>query len=328
MKKSTCLIVGQEPDPHTVALQSQLSHQGVSVLPFASHPTRENKGYLCYSFSPGNVKITFARGGRNLVADDIATVFWRVKAPLLGLPSNDARAYDEDFIFREWSRGIAGLSKALPDAKWINRLECNLAAANKLTQLYTAVEVGFDVPTTRVSNDADMIEQLFENGPVIYKTLSHPYFGQDSLIFTTQISRESFNERRQTLHVAPCLFQNLVDKAYELRVTVIGQSVIPMRIDSQKHDDTKTDWRVGQLRRDLYDVVTLPPVVRQRVLDLMSRLGLIFGALDLIVTPDGQYVFLEINPVGQWLWLEELTGTPITAEIAGYIKTTQPIRFG
>ena len=106
------------------------------------------------------------------------------------------------------------------------------------------------------------------------------------------------------MHAAPCRFQNLVEKAYELRVTVIGQSVISMGINSQKHEDTKIDWRVGQLRRDLYDVVPLPPIVRQRVFDLMSRLGLVYGALDLIVTPDDEYVFLEINPGGQWLWME------------------------
>lgn len=328
MKKHTCLIVGQEPDAHTIALHRELELRGARVLPFASHPTRENEGYLSFAFSPGEANLTVTRGDLSLLADEISSVFWRVKAPLFGLPSNDPAANDADFIFREWTRAISGLTKALPNAKWINPLEPHFAAGNKLTQLYTAVDVGFDVPATCVSNDACMVEKLFENGLVIYKTLSHPYYASDRLIFTTLVSRESFEARRETLRAAPCLFQNLVAKAYELRVTVVGQSVIAMRIDSQKHEDTKIDWRVGQLRRDLYDVVPLPQIICQRIFDLMSRLGLVYGALDFVVTPEGKYVFLEINPGGQWLWMEELIGTPITSEIAGYIATGQPTLFG
>ncbi len=117
-------------------------------------------------------------------------------------------------------------------------------------------------------------------------------------------------------------------KAYELRVTVIGQSVMAVRINSQAHEHTKVDWRADQHLAGLYEPAVLPASVNALIFKIMARLGLVYGAFDFIVTPDGSYVFLEVNPGGQWLFLEEATHTPITAEIAAFLATGRPLRFG
>jgi glutathione synthase/RimK-type ligase-like ATP-grasp enzyme len=110
-------------------------------------------------------------------------------------------------------------------------------------------------------------------------------------------------------------FQEYMEKAFELRVTVIGQTTLTVAIDSQAHPSSRVDWRAGYATLQ-YRPFTLPVTVEQQCLAITRTLGLTYGAIDLIVTPDDEYVFLEINPGGQYEWLEEETGLPFSATIA------------
>ena len=321
------LIIGQTPDPHMDALAREVTKCGGSPFLYSTFPFDQTPSQLSYVFGGRALRLTLREGSEQIAGDDIAGVFWRVKWPLFGLPENNPAAADHDFQFREWERVIAALYVATPDARWLNRPPNHHAAGNKLLQLRLAQEIGLSLPATVISNDAAEIEALFEQGDVIYKTLSHPYYSDRDLILTTKIARADFEQRRETIALAPGLFQSLVPKAYELRVIVVGESVIPVMIKSQLYGHTQVDWRIDQLRPELYELTTLPPDVRSKLVDLMARLGLIYGAIDLIVTPDGDYIFLEINPGGQWLWMENLKGIPITREIAAYLVERQPMQF-
>jgi len=104
--------------------------------------------------------------------------------------------------------------------------------------------------------------------------------------------------------------------------------MIAMRINSQEHEHTRTDWRVDQFKHGLYSLHDLPADIRTKLQLFMARLSLVYGAVDLIVTKSGDYVFLEVNPGGQWKWLEDVTAVPITAEIASFIATGKPCNFG
>jgi glutathione synthase/RimK-type ligase-like ATP-grasp enzyme len=99
---------------------------------------------------------------------------------------------------------------------------------------------------------------------------------------------------------------------------VVGRDVHCIRIDSQATARTALDWRTDQLGL-AYHVEQLPSAIEDMLLAFHQTLGLVYGAYDFIVTPDEQYVFLEVNPVGQWLWLEEITGIPISDSIARYL---------
>ena len=114
------------------------------------------------------------------------------------------------------------------------------------------------------------------------------------------------------LRRGPVIFQAYVPKRLELRVTVVGSAVFAAEIHSQHTRRTRHDWR----RYDHYQTPlgrhALPDDVAGRCRRLVAELGLCYGAIDLILTPDGRYVFLEINPNGQYLWIEEATGLPIS----------------
>ena len=106
------------------------------------------------------------------------------------------------------------------------------------------------------------------------------------------------------------------NKKVELRVTVFGHRVYTAEIDSQSQEFSKIDWRrTPQEGRNCYAVpqrpYSLPDQIEKKILLLLQRLGLAFGRLDFIVTPQNELVFLEINPNGQWFWIEEATGMPL-----------------
>lgn len=105
-----------------------------------------------------------------------------------------------------------------------------------------------------------------------------------------------------------------MEKAYEVRLTVVDDMWFAIRIDSGS-DAAELDWRTDYDNLS-YSVVAAPDQVREAVRRLMDRLRLRFGALDFIVTARGEWVFLEINPNGQWAWLQDATGLPIAAAIA------------
>ena len=108
------------------------------------------------------------------------------------------------------------------------------------------------------------------------------------------------------------IFQAYVPKRVELRITVVGQQVFAAEIHSQHTHHTRHDWRRYDLDETPHFPHALPPDVAQRCLRLVQALGLCYGAIDMVLTPDDRYVFLEINPNGQYLWIEQLTGLPIT----------------
>jgi glutathione synthase/RimK-type ligase-like ATP-grasp enzyme len=115
------------------------------------------------------------------------------------------------------------------------------------------------------------------------------------------------------------IFQQYVPKRVELRVTVVGRRVFAAEIDSQASRSTRHDWRHYDDPNVQYRIHTLPPEMARACVRLVEALGLSFGAIDLIQTPEGKYVFLEINPNGQWGWIEDLTGLPISDAIADWL---------
>jgi len=328
-KDAYCLIFGQLPDPHIDALAEELTKFGKKRAIFDYDPTDEGTHSLSFRLGGGEPSSTRLTTATETVHErDADTVFWRVKPPLKALVAGGTASIDEDFRHREWEKALGALPALLDHARWINPYAPHWLAGNKVRQLQAAQRCGLQVPATVITTCADDVLPLFETGEVIYKTLSHPLYSSRELILTSKITRAELEDRRDMVAVAPCLFQQYAEKAYELRVTIVGTSVIPVRIDSQAHSHTRVDWRIDQLRPELYSVVTLPAAVRRMLLDFMDSLGLVFGAIDLIVTPEGEYLFLEINPGGQWLWMERMIGVPITREIAAFIAGGEPEAFG
>ena len=120
------------------------------------------------------------------------------------------------------------------------------------------------------------------------------------------------------VNLAPCLVQEEIIKRADIRVTVVGEEVFAVELDSQSVNEAVVDWRavphVG------HAVHALPSFVEEASVRLCRALGLTFGALDYAIDRDGRYVFFEINPNGQWAWLQLRTGVPIARAIARELR--------
>lgn len=137
--------------------------------------------------------------------------------------------------------------------------------------------------------------------------------GEPINIYTSRITAEDLHAQSQIQQTA-CLFQARVPKKIELRITIIGDQAFAAEIYSQQSERTAIDWRRSY--PDLsYGVHQLPTEIQEKCLLLMRRFGLAFGAIDMILTPDDRYVFLELNPNGQWGWIEHATGLPLCATL-------------
>jgi hypothetical protein len=127
--------------------------------------------------------------------------------------------------------------------------------------------------------------------------------------FTSRLTEDQLVED-DLLRNAPGIYQQIIPKAFELRITVMGRCVLAAKIDSQDTRGGKLDWRRVPEEVKAYPF-DLPTDVTNLCFRLMDRLGIVFGCFDFIVTPDGDYIFLEVNEAGQFLFLEQETGLPL-----------------
>ena len=119
------------------------------------------------------------------------------------------------------------------------------------------------------------------------------------------------------------MFQEYVPKRIEIRATVIEREIFCAEIHSQQSERSRVDWRRYDFDNTPYFPHALPDHVRSKILQFMRRLGLLFGCIDMILTPEGEYVFLEVNQAGQWYWVELLTGLPITEYFVRYLTDSR-----
>ena len=194
-------------------------------------------------------------------------------------------------------------------------------AENKQLQLQAAREVGLEIPRTLTTNDPSAVRAFAESceGGMVTKMLSSFAVyegGQELVVFSNQLKPEDIADL-SGLSLCPMTFQEMVPKALELRTTVVGRRVMSASIDSQSSTRAAHDWRRDGLRMiQDWQPYELPREVEEKILRLMDYFVLNYGAIDLIVTPDGRHVFLEINPVGEFFWLERYPGLPIADAIA------------
>ncbi len=251
----------------------------------------------------------------NIDLGSIRSIWWR-RPKMYRLPP-DLERQQQEFARFEIDHVLQGLWASL-DCYWVSCPAAIRQANWKVNQLKRAAELGFDVPRTLITSDPAQARDFYEQcgRRVIYKPLSDPMLaamiahGEDTsnvpisrLTYTTMLE-ESHLERLESVRLAPCMFQAYVPKRLELRVTVIGDEVFAAEIYSQEHESTSIDWRHYEVEIP-YRKGELPAEVAERCLRLVKSYGLNYSAMDLILTPDGRYVFLENNPNGQFLFIEQ-----------------------
>lgn len=215
---------------------------------------------------------------------------------------------------------LEGFLDALHDARWVNDLQRQRDAENKQRQLRLAASSGLRVPRTLVTNDAAAARQFFAEteGQTVAKLL-RPLavsMGTDTPFVYTNRVREEDLAGAEALRHSPMVFQELIPKACELRIAYVAGAVFAGALDASGTSRGHTDWRRAAPEDCRWQKAQLPAEVVSGLQALMSELGLVFGAVDLICTPSGEHVFLEVNPGGEWGMLERDLDLPISLAIA------------
>lgn len=195
---------------------------------------------------------------------------------------------------------------------------------SKEEQLKVAAKHGLLVPPTCISNSPEVIRTFTQqlDRPVVAKMQSSFALYQDNteqVVFTNEVATADI-EGLEDIRYCPMVFQQKLEKKLELRVTVVGDALFAFSIDSQKIHHAQIDWRKeGLSLLDDWQPYILPPDIQRRLLDFMDAYSLNYGAIDLILTPDDQYYFLEVNPAGEYFWLDRLCDHAISRQIAAVL---------
>jgi glutathione synthase/RimK-type ligase-like ATP-grasp enzyme len=203
---------------------------------------------------------------------------------------------------------------------------------SKEEQLKLASELGLKVPDTCITNSSEEAKRfvaMHPNGTVVKMQSSFAIDrdGDEHVVFTNLIKTEDLDDI-ENLQYCPMQFQEKLEKAVELRVTVVGDQVFTFAIDSQKLDRSKLDWRrEGNTLLKDWVPYNLPTDVQEKVLQLMDIYQLNYGAIDIIVTPKNEHYFLEINAAGEYFWLDRLVDGAISDQIVKILLDKAPRRY-
>ncbi|WP_237059449.1 hypothetical protein [Microbulbifer sediminum] len=194
---------------------------------------------------------------------------------------------------------------------WVNDHKSAVYSEYKANQLSAARKCGLKIPDTLISNDPDDVRAFCKKhgGTVIFKPLdvmSWRSAKENLTVFTTPIKIEDLDDD-DSVKSCPAIFQDYVEKDVELRIVVMGRTCVAISIASQLQKSSQHDWRLGEIEgeRPPMELFELPSDIHSKCINLAKSMGLAYGAIDMVLTPSGDYIFIEINPMGQFLWMEE-----------------------
>ncbi|MEV0246623.1 hypothetical protein AB0H76_08560 [Nocardia sp. NPDC050712] len=306
-RPGSVLIVSETDDLHATAMAATLrEHHGLNPIHLDLRDFPRESGSFRLDRDGTSRSMSHLLG-----LDDVRSVWWRRPHPAR-VPAG-VRASDDAFRQAECDGFIQGLLWSIP-AAWINDPGADRTASRKIVQLETAQRAGFIVPETLITNDPDEARSFTESRPgaVVYKRTGT---GRGEFAETRLITRADF-PKLTGIRSAPTTFQDYIDADCDLRVVWVDGAEWTVRIDSQAgvgRVDSRLDTSVEFSREQL------PASVSKSLATLMGALGLSFGVLDLRLGLDGEYYFLEVNPQGQFAYLEIKTGLPLFRSLANLL---------
>lgn len=317
MKK--VLIVTRSDDRHsTPAVVQALEAHGAQPVVFPTDRYPTEVALTTRRPRDGAPQAFLRVDGRRTDLTDLTAVWYRRFMAAGRLPAELRDTWQPSVD--ESRRTLLGTIASL-DCFHLDPLAAVRNADHKEQQLVLAARAGLDVPDSLFTNDPDEARAFYDahDGRIVTK-MQHAFAiyreGIEHVVFTNPVEASDL-EDLDGLRYCPMTFQEALEKAVELRVTVVGKRAMAAAVDSQRSSAARFDWRrdgIGLLPS--WTAYALPPAVESGLLQLTAWLGLNYAAVDFVVTPEGRHVFLEVNAVGEFFWLQETPGLPIADEIA------------
>jgi len=241
--------------------------------------------------------------------------FRRTKLPEVNL-STEA---ENLFILGDYETLFSNIFRLIKTKKWLSNPVHVFDAENKILQLKNAKSIGLNIPDTIIVNNHLALKEFAKkHSQLIIKPIRQGRLKEVDgykTIFTNKLKEEIISNI-ENYDLTPSIIQEYINKRYEIRVTIIGEKIFAARVNSQSNTATTIDWRKEKLPFEKY---ILPEDLETKCIELVKKMNLSFGAIDLIRDINGEYIFLEINPNGQWAWLEMETGLEISEAIINFL---------
>lgn len=269
-----------------------------------------------FTYEPGNQPFIWIDG--ELICAPSSIWYRRVRTPSTPLGMDEGIS---NFCRNETRSTISG-SLIGSEVRWMSPPAAIWAAEHKPYQLTLAAQHGLMIPRTVISNDPSKIMQAYRDfGSMIVKPARTGHLvrnGVEHAIYTSRVLEEHLHEI-ENAKWSTSIYQEHLPKLYDIRVTVVGKRLFAAAIDSQSDPEAQTDWRQTANPNLPHLQHTLPESLVDQLLSFMKSLNLTFGAIDLVQKPNGEYVFLEVNPNGQWLWLDDMLELGISEAVADWL---------
>lgn len=299
------LIVSNPRDLHAMAVSREIERRGKTCKILNTEWRDDSPLYYKIGKHGSPVQET---GLGDTEINAATTLWWR--RPYNPISNENVADLDKDFVRAEKKMGLLGMFFS-SGCRIINRPEREYIANNKPFQLQMALQAGFNVPLTCITNNGEeartFINELNNQGKrVIFKTLTVPKnsWAPTQLITIKQVLDEE-------LSLAPVIFQECIERGIDLRICVVGQNLFSASIRSNYPE--LIDWRLDPMyKTEHYE---LDERTKSKIREFMRIIGLDTGSIDLRIAPDGETYFFEVNPSGQFLWLEADLGLPISASL-------------
>lgn len=260
-------------------------------------------------------KSSFVSDGHVTPANALSAIYYR--RPTISEVPRDER----DFALHEvWYFMRAVLLNA-ENARWMNHPASVAAAENKLRQLAIARDIGLPVPPSILTSDPLQAWAFYREHPCVCKPGYAGRFDNEAgshVVYAARVDDGLTQRDFEAVRASPTFLQREVRKIADVRLTVVGGEMFAARIRSSVPG--RLDWRQDIGTNLAYERLAVPADVEGKVLQLMKGLDLVYGALDFAEEESGCWVFLEINPAGQWGWLQGDAGLPIAASIARWLS--------
>lgn len=301
------LVITCSVDVHADFLCQKIEKMGVQTFRFDTD--KLDKYEIDFRISPDLFAIRDKKTGNKISNDEIGSVWYR--RPTKDVTSD--KLFDEEvirFIRGETKEWIKSITLALKNSFWVVAPWVLYEARIKTNQLSVAQKIGLNVPKTLVTRNRSLIKEFFHKCPngIIAKTLKIQYTESEnnySTLSTQEIQRKDLTDR--SLCLSPCIFQEKITTSHELRIVIIGRKVFAFKV-LPKIKRGILDIRANGLDNIEYVPCSIPIRLKQKIFQLLDHFGLPFSSMDFLIDLSGKEYFTDLNPNGQWLWLELQTG--------------------
>lgn len=313
------LIISDRNDVHTLKVESFLKNMSAKYIRFDIDVESLNSTLVSYnecdwiihcpngSFKTSEIKVVWNRRTYvELLLDEI---------------DNNDPSFK---IWKgEWNKTLLGLYSSLESKKWLNFYRDSYYAENKYRQYTIANKIGLKTPPFICSNDKQFLKKSFSNGnEKVLKFMNQDFYKIDEGVFKgIYVNKIKYNdlEKFQEIGENPIILQDYISKSFEVRYTIVGKEHFVCKIDSQSSKIANIDWRRYDLANTPHAIIDPPEKIKKKVNEFMFEFNLNYGAMDFIIDECNEWYFLELNSMGQFLWIEDLTGLEISQHIAKWL---------